>query len=54
MYVCICNCVTEDKIRAAICNGYSMDQLVSELKVTTCCGSCNDYIQDMVNENTKI
>ncbi len=43
MYVCICNQVNERAIAAAVRSGArSLDHLVMELEVATCCGKCAD------------
>jgi bacterioferritin-associated ferredoxin len=43
VYVCICNQVNERAIAAAVRSGArSLDCLVSELEVATCCGKCAD------------
>jgi bacterioferritin-associated ferredoxin len=43
VYVCICNQVNERAIAAAVRSGArSLDHLVTELEVATCCGKCAD------------
>lgn len=43
VYVCICNQVNEHAIAAAVRSGArSLDHLVTELEVATCCGKCAD------------
>lgn len=43
MYVCICNQVNERAIAAAVRSGArSLDCLVMQLEVATCCGKCAD------------
>ena len=51
MYVCICNNVTESDIHQAVNNGaYSLDCLARELAVSTCCGQCRCFADDVLHE----
>jgi bacterioferritin-associated ferredoxin len=49
MYVCICNNVTERDIRAAVDAGArTLDCLVDRLAVSTCCGQCRCFADDVL------
>jgi bacterioferritin-associated ferredoxin len=51
MYVCICNGVTENQIRTAVCDGArSLRELRADLGVATCCGKCADCAQQVLHE----
>lgn len=51
MYVCVCNKVTDHQIRDAAENGIStMDQLCSELRVSSCCGRCRDCAHRVLHQ----
>ena len=51
MYVCICNNVTERDIEQAVRAGArSVDCLVRELGVSSCCGQCRCFADDVLNE----
>lgn len=51
MYVCVCNAITEGQIKNAIRDGANtMHQLRAELKVTTSCGTCADYVENCLQE----
>lgn len=44
MIVCVCNNISDRKIRQAVGEGItSMNQLRNELDVGTCCGKCYPY-----------
>jgi bacterioferritin-associated ferredoxin len=49
MYVCICNAVTDNMIRAAAAQGIGS---LAELRVATgcsgCCGSCADLAEEIL------
>lgn len=45
MYVCICEAVSEDEVRAAVAEGAGTVDEVGELCAAgTCCGSCHERI----------
>ncbi len=47
MIVCVCKAVSEKHLQAAIDNGaVSLSQVVQELGVGTCCGSCVPYVEE--------
>ena len=51
MYVCICNNVTERDIEQAVRGGArSVDCLVRELGVSSCCGQCRCFADNVLNE----
>ena len=51
MYVCICNNVTERDIEQAVRGGArSVDCLVRELGVSSCCGQCRYFADNVLNE----
>ena len=51
MYVCICNNVTERDIHQAVNEGaYSLECLARELAVSTCCGQCRCFADDVLHE----
>jgi bacterioferritin-associated ferredoxin len=52
MYVCLCNDVTEDKIREAIYDGYNtLADLIDHLGVTTGCGICKEQVCEVLEKN---
>ena len=51
MYVCICKAVNEQKIKEALKQGDSYDDLKHKLGVTSGCGKCGDFVLQMVEEN---
>ncbi len=49
MIVCICNSVTEKRLRAAISEGAdSFDALQFELGVALCCGKCEPMAREIL------
>lgn len=51
MIVCICNNVSDRKIRQAVEEGMtSMSQLRDNLEVGTCCGKCNACAKRVLRE----
>ncbi len=51
MYVCICHAVTDKDIRKAVDGGAcSLFDVQNELPVGSCCGSCEDTAQSLVEE----
>jgi len=51
MYVCVCNAVTDRDIRHAADQGVTtLEQLSTQLKVATCCGSCENCARRVLNQ----
>jgi len=51
MIVCVCNNVSDRKIRQAVEDGVtSMSQLRNELDVGTCCGKCHSCAKSVLRE----
>jgi bacterioferritin-associated ferredoxin len=51
MYVCICKAITDKEIRRARADGVdTLFDLQASLGVATCCGSCADTAQSILNE----
>ncbi len=51
MYVCICNNVTESDIHEAVSAGArSLECLARELAVSTCCGQCQCFANDVLHQ----
>lgn len=51
MIVCVCNNVSDRKIRQAVEDGLtSMSQLREELEVGTCCGKCHSCAKRVLRE----
>jgi bacterioferritin-associated ferredoxin len=51
MIVCVCNNVSERKIRRAVESGITtMPQLREELGVATCCGKCHSCAKTVLRE----
>lgn len=51
MIVCVCNNVSDQKIRQAVRTGAtSMKELRSELEVGTCCGKCHSCAKRVLRE----
>ncbi len=51
MYVCICNNVTERDIHQAVSAGArSLECLERQLAVSTCCGQCRCFADDVLHE----
>jgi bacterioferritin-associated ferredoxin len=51
MIVCVCNNVSERKIRQAVDEGMrSMSELRDNLAVGTCCGKCNACAKHVLRE----
>jgi bacterioferritin-associated ferredoxin len=49
MIVCVCNNVSDRKIRQAVANGASsLADLRKELNVGTCCGKCHSCAKQVV------
>ena len=51
MIVCLCNNVSDRKIRQAVdCGLTSMSALRKELDVATCCGKCHGCAKEILRE----
>lgn len=51
MIVCVCNNVSDRKIRQAVDNGLtSMSALRKELDIATCCGKCHTCAKEILRE----
>lgn len=51
MYVCICNSVTDKQIRRAAAKGVdNLLELREALGVASCCGSCADTAESILDE----
>jgi bacterioferritin-associated ferredoxin len=51
MIVCVCNNVSDRKIRQAVDAGLtSMSALRQELDVATCCGKCHSCAKEILRE----
>lgn len=49
MYVCICNAVTDQEIRAAYAEGaHTFAAIQDELGVATCCGCCEPVAREVL------
>jgi bacterioferritin-associated ferredoxin len=49
MIVCVCNNISDREIRQAIDLGLtSMDELSRDLGVSTCCGQCATYAEEVL------
>jgi bacterioferritin-associated ferredoxin len=49
MIVCVCNNISDREIRQAVELGLSsMDELSSDLGVSTCCGKCATYAEQVL------
>ena len=55
MFVCLCNGVTEEQIRNAVCAGAStMAQLGACLGIGAGCGTCQAFAAQLLNETLRI
>ncbi|HET7674096.1 MAG TPA: (2Fe-2S)-binding protein [Gammaproteobacteria bacterium] len=51
MYVCVCNTVSDRRIREAVAAGASsFEALQATLGVSTCCGCCEPEVREMLAE----
>ena len=51
MIVCVCNNVSDHKIRQAVDNGMvSLAELREHLDVGTCCGKCNSCAKQVIRD----
>jgi bacterioferritin-associated ferredoxin len=52
MYVCVCNTVTDHRIREAIEAGADdFEALQAELGVSTCCGCCEPEVREILEQS---
>lgn len=52
MYVCICHEIKERQIKTAIASGIdTLDGLKQSLEVATCCGCCEPFVKDYLEEH---
>jgi bacterioferritin-associated ferredoxin len=55
MYVCLCVQVTDSQIKRAISHGASsIDDIGDSCGAGTCCGSCHDHIQAILDYEQKL
>ena len=55
MYVCLCNGVTEQQIRDAICDGAStVCDLNARLGVASGCGCCRAFAAQVIDETLQV
>ncbi len=53
MYVCICNAITDHKIREAVAAGASsLTDLKDQLGVASCCGCCADLASSFLTASS--
>lgn len=51
MFVCICNAVSEKRIREAIAEGADdFETLQAETSVATCCGCCEPEVRNLLED----
>lgn len=55
MIVCVCNRVTDREIREAIegCRPKTLEDLQDEISVADCCGSCQEFVEKMIEDQNK-
>ncbi|GAA3925651.1 (2Fe-2S)-binding protein [Litoribacillus peritrichatus] len=52
MFVCLCNQVTTRDIEQVMAEkSMSFEQVQEELGVANCCGQCEDFARNLVDEN---
>jgi len=52
MIVCVCKCVSDQKIQAAVAAGVdTFDTLQFELGVATCCGKCEATVRGLLADH---
>ncbi|MDL2356785.1 MAG: (2Fe-2S)-binding protein, partial [Pseudomonadota bacterium] len=52
MIVCVCNNISDREIRQAVDLGLSsMDELRRDLGVSTCCGKCASYAEQVLDSH---
>lgn len=55
MIVCVCNKVSDTEIKAAIeeCRPKTLEDLQDEISVADCCGSCQEFVEQMIADQKK-
>ena len=54
MYICVCNAVTDHRIREAVTEGNTTFEALQEsLEVSTCCGCCESEVREILAESLK-
>lgn len=52
MYVCVCNSISDHRVREAIRAGQrSVRELQSFLGFASCCGKCSPYMRALIDEH---
>lgn len=51
MVVCVCYNVSDDKLKAAIADGYTKENIAEYMGCTTNCGSCEGTIEQMLDDH---
>ncbi len=52
MYVCVCNGITDQEIRAEVAQGVSsLDELTRRTGCGDCCGSCVEFAAEILAES---
>ncbi len=55
MYICVCNAVTEQQIRDAVCAGASsVCELSARLGVAAACGCCRTFATQVLDETLQV
>ena len=55
MYICVCNGVTEQQIRDAVCDGASsVCELSARLGVAAACGCCRSFASQVLDETRQV
>lgn len=53
MVVCVCCNVTEDELCDCKKKHMSVDDVIKELEVTSCCGCCREDVERLFLDNNK-
>lgn len=54
MYVCVCNTISDRRIREAVAAGAdNFEALQQELGVSTCCGCCESEVRELLGEQSR-
>jgi bacterioferritin-associated ferredoxin len=55
VYICVCNGVTEQQIRDAVCDGVSsVCELSARLGVASACGCCRSFASQVLDETRQV
>jgi len=55
VYICVCNAVTEQQIREAVCEGASsVCELSTRLGVAAACGCCRSFATQVLDETLQV